>query len=380
MMTSYRDFFDRFSGCGGDARAIGQAVTHEHWRMVIITVLMILMGLGSALPIKAHKRIKIDINRPPGSRVDIGTHRLYIYCTGRGSPTVILDAGLGDSSLEWWPVQQRLAPHARVCAYDRSGYGWSDPGPNPRTSLRNAVELRTLLTRAHIEPPYVLVGHSFGGYDMQLFASLYPKSVAGLVLVDSSHPQQVQRFEAQPIGVSTAPKSGPGNQILMSQPVLPENLPATLSGPTLTLMSAPKALRAASDELMNFRLSAREVANAGPWPDVPVVVLSRGRRVWPDDRKGRLMESLWMQLQIELAARSPQSLHILVRDAGHYIQLDRPEVVARAVELILDEYHEQVPHRTAPSPHEDKFTTLPAAHTYADDSLFSDLHTPRPAE
>jgi hypothetical protein len=96
--------------------------------------------------------------------------------------------------------------------------------------------------------------------------------------------------------------------------------------------------------------------------------------------KHRLMESLWMQLQIELAARSPHSLHILVRDAGHHIQLDRPEVVARAVELILDESREQVPHRTAPSPHEDKFTTLPAAQTYADDSLFSDRHTPRSAE
>ncbi|HEX2237156.1 MAG TPA: alpha/beta hydrolase [Gammaproteobacteria bacterium] len=379
-MALYKGFFDRFSGCGGDTRAIGRAVIHEHWKMVIISVLMILTWLGSALPIKAHNRIKIDINRPPGSRVDIGTHRLYIYCTGRGSPTVILDAGLGDSSLEWWPVQQRLAPHARVCAYDRSGYGWSDPGPGPRTSLRNAVELRMLLSRAHIEPPYLLVGHSFGGYDMQLFASLYPKSVAGLVLVDSSHPQQVQRFEAQPIGVSTAPTSGPGNQILMSQPVIPENLPAALSGPALALMSAPKALRATSDELINFRLSASEVANAGPWPDVPVVVLSRGRRVWPDDRKGRLMESLWMQLQIELAARSPHSLHILVRDAGHHIQLDRPEVVARAVELILDESREQVPHRTAPSPHEDKFTTLPAAQTYADDSLFSDRHTPLSAE
>lgn len=379
-MTLSRDFSGRFLTHGENICVLEPAVDRDRWHLVILTLLLALAGLWSALPAKAKGQIDININRPPGRLIDIGTHSLYIYCTGTESPTVVLDAGLGDSSLEWLPVQSRLARHTRVCAYDRSGYGWSDDGPGPHTSLRNAIELRSLLTRADIEPPYVLVGHSFGGYDIQLFASLYPRSVAGLVLVDSSHAEQVERFEAPPIRVNTAPQPGPGNQILMSRPIVPENLPAGLSSAVLTLMSSPKALLAASDELMNFRTSAREVENAGPWPNVPVVVLSRGQRVWPDDRTGRLMEALWMQLQDELAERSPHSLHITVRGSGHYIQLDRPEVVSRAVELILQACHDQASRRLARSSNPIVFTTLLAAHTLADDSLFTDLHTPPSAE
>lgn len=141
----------------------------------------------------------ISISAPPGKLIDIGTHRLYLHCMGRGSPAVVLDAGLGGSSLEWLTVQQGLASRTRVCAYDRSGYGWSDIGARAHTSLQNSTELRLLLMRAGVKPPYVLVGHSFGGYDVQLFASRYPDSVAGLVLVDSSHSGQVQRFEAEPL-------------------------------------------------------------------------------------------------------------------------------------------------------------------------------------
>src|SRR5512147_669788 len=102
-----------------------------------------------------------------GQRVDIGGYSLAIRCQGRGSPTVLLDAGLGGAAIEWTRVQDSLARNTRVCAYDRAGYGDSDPGPPPRSSSRIAAELRTLLERARIRPPYLLVGHSFGGYNMR---------------------------------------------------------------------------------------------------------------------------------------------------------------------------------------------------------------------
>lgn len=323
---------------------------------------------------KAGDTVLITAQHPPGRLVDVGTHRLHLYCIGHGSPTVVMDAGLGGSALEWMAVQQRLAPQTRACTYDRAGYGWSERSHEPRTSLQNARELRTLLKRADIKPPYVMAGHSYGGYDAQLFASIFPRLVAGLVLVDSSHPAQVARFEAEPIGVSTAPQRGAS--VLITQPSMPANIPASLTQTVTELMSSSKTLGAVMDELRNFRASAMQVLKAPHWPDVPVVVLTRGDRVWPHDRKGDLMEALWMQLQTELATRNPHSLHILIRNSGHHIHLDRPALVARAILLATNEY------RDSPSLRETRLTPRPAktyqvAHTFADDTLLSDLHAAR---
>lgn len=365
----------RHRSIGGHTARIGRRVSSSPVMRLLMVILIGLLFMQLSSPLKADEPSPIDISAPPGELVDIGTHRLYIYCVGHGSPTVILDAGLGGSSLEWLAVQQRLSGRTRVCAYDRAGYGWSDSGIGPRTSLQNAVELHLLLEYADIRPPYVLAGHSFGGYDVQLFASLYPKSIAGLVLVDSSHGGQVERFEAAPIGVSTAPR--PGSAILISRPAVPANLPAELSATVAALMSSRKALSATTDELQHFRVSAHQVASAAPWPDVPVLVLTRGARVWPADEKGQLMESLWMQLQTELAKRSPHSLHIVVHHSGHHIHLDRPEVVAHALALLLDKQREIVTRDTEPNLRQDNFTTLLAAHTLVDDALLFTLDTSR---
>ena len=100
---------------------------------------------------------------PPGKLVDIGGYQLHINCTGKGSPTVILEAGLGGDSRSWHEVQPEIAEFAQVCSYDRAGLGWSDPGPKPRTSQQIVKELHRLLAKADIQSPYVLVGHSFGG-------------------------------------------------------------------------------------------------------------------------------------------------------------------------------------------------------------------------
>src|SRR5215213_1175214 len=121
----------------------------------------------------------------PGQLVDIGGYRLHIQCVGTGSPTVVLDAGLGGSSLDWNLVQPELGRTTRVCAYDRAGMGWSERSPYPRTPRQIADELHTLLTNAGIAEPYVLVGHSLGGKNVRLFALAHPEQVAGMVLVDA---------------------------------------------------------------------------------------------------------------------------------------------------------------------------------------------------
>jgi pimeloyl-ACP methyl ester carboxylesterase len=120
-----------------------------------------------------------------GERISIGSGRLNFYCIGSGSPTVVFDAGFGDWSPAWAAVQPRVGRWTRACAYDRAGYAFSDPAVMPRTSLRIAEELHAALHDASISPPYVLVAHAFGSYNMRVFADRYMQDVAGIVLVDA---------------------------------------------------------------------------------------------------------------------------------------------------------------------------------------------------
>jgi pimeloyl-ACP methyl ester carboxylesterase len=121
---------------------------------------------------------------PSGQLVDVGGYKLHINCIGEGRPTVILDHVGAASSAQWGLVQPEIAKTTRVCAYDRAGFGWSEPGPAPRDAQQNMQELHTLLTNAHIAPPYVLVGHSYGGNVARLYVDQYRNQVAGMVLVD----------------------------------------------------------------------------------------------------------------------------------------------------------------------------------------------------
>jgi pimeloyl-ACP methyl ester carboxylesterase len=153
---------------------------------------------------------------PPGKRIDIGGYKLHINCQGIGSPTIILDAGLGDWSVHWQEVQEKLKADNRVCSYDRAGYGWSDPGPRPRSSAQIVTELHSLLEKAGEKPPYLLAGHSFGGINMRLFASTYPAEIAGLVLIDASHPESLP-YRRDDSG--RAPSSTPTHARMLMQPL-----------------------------------------------------------------------------------------------------------------------------------------------------------------
>jgi pimeloyl-ACP methyl ester carboxylesterase len=171
----------------------------RRWLRIIVRLLLVLIILIAAAGFfyenisEARDR---RFNPMPGRVVDVGGYKMHIDCTGQGTPTVILDSGLGDSYISWRKVQPQLAQFARVCSYDRAGLGYSDSSPRPRTSRDIAEELHMLLHNAGIFPPYILVGHSMGGYDVRLYASLYRGEVAGMVLVDSSHPEQQKRFPA----------------------------------------------------------------------------------------------------------------------------------------------------------------------------------------
>src|ERR671910_1269326 len=163
---------------------------------------------------------------PPGEMVDVGGYSLHINCVGQGSPTVVLDAGSGAMSAHWVRVQREVSGTTRVCFYDRAGMGWSEMGPDPRDAKQITGELHTLLSKAGIEGPYVLVGHSFGGMYMQTYAARYPEEVAGVALVDSStDPDQFsQRPEAQDSNEPQKQTSAVGSQLVRFGISLPARL------------------------------------------------------------------------------------------------------------------------------------------------------------
>jgi pimeloyl-ACP methyl ester carboxylesterase len=158
------------------------------WSAIALLTLIFLGCVYQVLATEIDRR-----NFPsPGVLVDVDGHKMHIYCLGQGSPTVVLEAGGYSFSSEWYWVQQQLAPTHRVCTYDRAGYGWSEPGPSPRTALRIVAELHTLLAKANISGPYVLAGHSFGGILNSVYASQYPDEVQGIVLVDTAYASAIK--------------------------------------------------------------------------------------------------------------------------------------------------------------------------------------------
>lgn len=271
---------------------------------------------------------------PPGRLVDVGGYRLHLHCSGHvgaSGPTVVMDAGIGECSLGWSLVQPEIAGFARVCTYDRAGLGWSDPAPTPRTSQQIVNDLHALLTNAAIKPPYVLVGHSFGGLNARLYASQFPEEVAGMVLVDSAH----EDYPFRPpllirAGLLTAPLGLPR---LLAQFVASEN-------PIFNRHSKyPPAYRAIATSTKYLKTIRREYSAADEsWSqsrnskkslgDIPLVVLFA--------RFNHEVYSVFKKLQLELARRSTGGKLIIVENSGHHIQYDRPEAVIDAVREVLE--------------------------------------------
>jgi len=277
----------------------------------------------------------------PGQLIDVGGYEMHIDCLGQGRPTVILDSGLGDSYIAWRKVQPRIAQFTRVCSYDRAGLGYSDSSPRPRTSKHIAEELHVLLHNAGIVPPYVLVGHSMGGFDVRLYANLYRNEVAGMVLVDSSHPEQQKRF---PPALNDLDASWTREEEFLEF-TMPLGLPRLLGfcGKDPEVRAAEcnfDNLQESVAELKAIAESAAQTNSAGSLGDMPLIVVSQD----PDTPQYDLPEDLvrptndaWQQMQRELAQLSTRGTQVTAKGSAHYIQLDRPDVVMEAVRKILDQ-------------------------------------------
>ena len=276
-----------------------------------------------------------------GELIDIGTHRLHIHCTGQGSPTVILDSGIGGLSLEWSKIQENLVKNnLKVCSYDRAGYGWSDSGPKPRTTARITKELKTLLTQANIPGPYLLVGHSFGGFNIRYFASEYPKLIAGLILLDSSHPQQFETDEFKTVSSKKLQSTNNISRLRINiiQPVVAKNFPKENKRIARMLMSTNKSLKTLINELENMETSAIQLAkrsNHKPY-EFPVIIITRGKRVWPNNALGNRKEQRWTKLQYDLEKISSNSTHFFAYKSGHAVHLDEPKLITEKILLAIE--------------------------------------------
>lgn len=270
----------------------------------------------------------------PRMLLSVGDHRLHIHCSGQGSPTVILDAGLGGNSLHWVYVQPRVANFTRVCSYDRAGYGWSEAGPAGRTGIRNAEELHALLRAANIDGPYVLVAHSFAGYVARIFANRHAADIAGLVLVDAAHEAQFERFEAAGIRVPIAPTRR--NFYIGNAYSIPDGFPPSLQTTVQALALRSNAVASLYDELAHMRDSARQVQQTNGLPPIPVAVISRDGVQTVSSPELARKSALWMSMQQDLATRFAHGRLRRATDSGHFVQLDEPQVVVAAIREMVD--------------------------------------------
>ena len=261
------------------------------------------MALGAAAGLALFLGVPSCAHFPAGKRVNIGGYRLRIHCAGQGEPTVVMDSGLGETLETWSEVWPQVQDLTRICVYDRAGLGHSDPGPTPRTSQRIVDELHALLTSARIEGPYILVGHSFGGLNVRLFASEHPQETVGLVLVDATHEDYPSKEKAL-------------------RPIEEKRRIETM------FRLAPPA---AQSEFQSLPESVSEVRAAAPPPDVPVVVITAGRH-----DEAEQLRAAWMELQSDLVRRMPRARQIMADSSSHYVQFDDPAVIVDAIRELVE--------------------------------------------
>lgn len=286
---------------------------------------------------------------PPGQLVDVGGYKMHIYCTGQGSPTVILASGLDDFSIFWRLVQPEVARTTRVCSYDRPGLGWSEPSPLPRTSETMVKELHTLLVNADVEGPYVVVGHSFGGALARLYSHYYPDEVMGMVLVDAAPDDLFVRVPKwrnpiqQKLGLyrTLAPLGSLGLLAMVSENIPDRGLPEETVVQYRAIAAATRYFQTgiAENEAFETNLDQVRAARNTTFGNIPLVVVSRG--VWEampglSEVENQQAWQAWQEMQSELAALSPNGRQIMAEESGHSIQLDQPELVIDAIRQVVE--------------------------------------------
>lgn len=282
------------------------------WLMYPLLTGMALASVGGGAETLALSRDQGSLTMP-GHRYNIGGRQLHLNCTGTGSPTVVLSNGTGEMSQNWTRIIPQVAATTRVCAYDRAGQGWSDDAPHPQDGIDIATDLHALLQAAGEHGPYVLAGHSLGGVYAMTYAARYPNDIAGMVLLDSSTPEQFTALPGYPSAYQmmrrlygTAPsllRLGVSRLISSSS-----SLPQPAAGQVRAFGTSSRGLENARDEVSRFHDAFTQAQALKTIGDKPLVVLTAS---------GTLKDTAgWQAAQDNLTALSTNIAH-LTADTSH---------------------------------------------------------------
>jgi pimeloyl-ACP methyl ester carboxylesterase len=304
--------------------------TWLRYTLLIELSLLVLLAICGLIYERASQARDLRDYPPPGKLIDLGGYRLHLYCTGQGSPTVVLEHGLDGSYLDWRKVQPGIARFTRVCSYDRAGYGWSDRSPKPRIPSAIVGELRSVLKKAGEQPPFILVGHSMGAFNVLMFAHRYPEEVSAVVLVDGSHPGESARFPwkakaalrflqlTMPFGLPRLRKWCAGND--------PE-----LAGLRAAVNCKARVVSTHYEQWRAFPAAAAEMREITDPLQIPLLVISRDPAVGRNPEG----EQHWAQLQKRLLQFSSNSAQVVAEGSGHAIPGQRPDAVIEAVRQLI---------------------------------------------
>jgi pimeloyl-ACP methyl ester carboxylesterase len=299
-------------------------------RWLLTPVLVVLAATTVGATFENVTELRTEHSYPaPGKTYDVGTHRLHLYCQGEGSPTVVLFNGLGEISASWAWVTDEISPATRVCAYDRAGQGWSDDVDNPQDGVAAAKDLHALLAAAGEHGPYVLAGHSIGGPYALTYAAQYPGQVAGMVLLDSSSPEQFDAVSAYPLqyalmrrGLALFPtlaRVGVGSLFGAGS-----QLPTDAAAEVQAMTSTARAMRNGRDELAAIPQVFEQAQALTTLHGLPLAVLTTTDSLGTEG---------WAAAQDELAALSTDSLHRVV-DSSHAGLLSDQRPAAESAQAI----------------------------------------------
>jgi pimeloyl-ACP methyl ester carboxylesterase len=330
--------------------AIGPRWLRMTVRLVLIAGAISLVAVASAAAFNyfavRHYRA---ISPVPGDIYSVGGYKTHLYCIGSGTPTVVLESGLGDDFLIWGRVQKELAKVTRVCSYDRSGLGWSEVRPGLRDSNTVSDQLHELLVQARISGQILLMGHSLGGLHIRVYACRYPSEVVGLAFVDGCSPEQSTRLPRSMLDFQQHSMTVEANrQKLKSALGLQRVLGRCGQAPPgyeayAALFKAddciPSSISVAQREFDAFERSCREAAQTGPLSNLPILIFSQDPNHRDPDMPANLQSEVspvWNSMQEDLKNLSPRSRRIIVRGTSHYIQSQRPELLNKEVtEFVL---------------------------------------------
>jgi pimeloyl-ACP methyl ester carboxylesterase len=321
-------------------------------RLSLAFVAMLFLAIGLSSGINAlllhHERASM-----PGQLYTVDGHRMRIECTGSGSPTLVLDAGLGNDGLIWSAVQPTLAQTTRVCSYDRAGMGWSDPVPPPRDADHITAQLHGLLQAAGVTGPIVLMGHSIAGIYIRNYATHYPEQIKGLIFVDGSTPLQNRDPAFRP---EMRPGGPPPLQMFLTQTLFVLGIPRWMGGcrdnfPKLPpargrLQSAERChlvVSSPAGESTNFDRSGEETIHTGPYGDLPILIFTADPVKAIAAHQPQNMVVAWDHMQANLKNLSTRSRQIIARNSAHYIQMDRPDLLDREVPLFIEQIRGSAP-------------------------------------